>query len=389
VIFTFSSFNLLHFIHPNAVAVVAHIPWLLWSIDIVLKDALRNKVYSALSAIALLTGSQLLLGYPQFVWFSLLTELVYAIYVLIIRRHIPRQNCGPVFPCHDCVGCYTSTWPDIFMAKCIGVFIGGVQLLPTIDALLHSARQSAHAAFALTGSMHPLNLLQLVAPYLFVDRVVGQNTHELGLYLGAVPLMLIVWLIVQMVRVRKKIKKIAAEQAQQDTGWSGTGGLSPRESDQAPAGLAAGHAIVQAPADALIVIAGAALFMAIGVALWLGTAPGGWDPTASRFSAQEQLQSMLRDVSIVYVIYAAFMATAGLLMRRLRVRLFVLLCVVLVGVLLPTILALNVVMELEHIPAWPVLVPMWLGMPVAVWATGVLFRQDVREAFARPGVSVP
>ena len=201
--------------------------------------------------------------------------------------------------------------------------------------------------------------------------------------------MLIVWLIVQMVRVRKKIKKIAAEQAQQDTGWSGTGGLSPRESDQAPAGLAAGHAIVQAPADALIVIAGAALFMAIGVALWLGTAPGGWDPTASRFSAQEQLQSMLRDVSIVYVIYAAFMATAGLLMRRLRVRLFVLLCVVLVGVLLPTILALNVVMELEHIPAWPVLVPMWLGMPVAVWATGVLFRQDVREAFARPGVSVP
>ncbi|HEY4759653.1 MAG TPA: hypothetical protein VIH42_03650, partial [Thermoguttaceae bacterium] len=197
VIFTFSSFNLLHFIHPNAVAVVAHIPWLLWSIDIVLKDALRNKVYSALSAIALLTGSQLLLGYPQFVWFSLLTELVYAIYVLIIRRHIPRQNCGPVFPCHDCVGCYTSTWPDIFMAKCIGVFIGGVQLLPTIDALLHSARQSAHAAFALTGSMHPLNLLQLVAPYLFVDRVVGQNTHELGLYLGAVPLMLIVWLIVE------------------------------------------------------------------------------------------------------------------------------------------------------------------------------------------------
>ena len=31
--FTFSGFNLLHFVHPNAVAVVAHWPWLLWAID--------------------------------------------------------------------------------------------------------------------------------------------------------------------------------------------------------------------------------------------------------------------------------------------------------------------------------------------------------------------
>ncbi len=42
-----------------------------------------------------------------------------------------------------------------------------------------------------------MNLLQLAAPYLFVNRVVGLNTHELGLYLGAVPLMLIVWLIIR------------------------------------------------------------------------------------------------------------------------------------------------------------------------------------------------
>ena len=37
--FTFSGFNLLHFIHPNAVAVVAHWPWLLWALD----HALREK----------------------------------------------------------------------------------------------------------------------------------------------------------------------------------------------------------------------------------------------------------------------------------------------------------------------------------------------------------
>ncbi len=36
-------------------------------------------------------------------------------------------------------------------------------------------------------------LVQLVAPYLFSTRVVGQNTHELGLYAGAVTLLLAGW----------------------------------------------------------------------------------------------------------------------------------------------------------------------------------------------------
>ena len=39
--------------------------------------------------------------------------------------------------------------------------------------------------------------MQLVAPYLFQTRVVGQNTHELGLYAGAVPLVLCTWLFAQ------------------------------------------------------------------------------------------------------------------------------------------------------------------------------------------------
>lgn len=197
VLFTYCGFNLLHFIHPNAVAIVAHIPWLLWAIDIVLIDDRRVKVYSALSVIALLTGSQLLLGYPQFVWFSLLTECAFTLYLLIERHygmHVglaqinSRKNFGRVF---------ASSWPDLVLAKIVGLFLGGIQLLPTVDALLHSSRQTPDPTFAFSGSLHPLNLLQLVAPYLFVNRVVGQNTHELGVYIGAVPLVLIVWLVMQ------------------------------------------------------------------------------------------------------------------------------------------------------------------------------------------------
>ena len=99
-----------------------------------------------------------------------------AIVVLVVMLPL-----GPIF-------CWLNSWAFLSASR---------TLIPSIDALLHSTRQSADPAFAFMGSLHPLNLVQLVAPYMFVNRVVGQNTHELGLYLGAVPLMLIVWLVVQ------------------------------------------------------------------------------------------------------------------------------------------------------------------------------------------------
>ncbi len=40
LIFTFSSFNLLHFIHPNMVGALAHLPWLLAAIDVACCSAL-------------------------------------------------------------------------------------------------------------------------------------------------------------------------------------------------------------------------------------------------------------------------------------------------------------------------------------------------------------
>lgn len=193
ILFTFSGFNLLHFVHPNAVAVVAHIPWLLWAIDIVLVDFRRRSVALAQAGIALLTGSELLLGYPQYVWFSLLAEAAYAVFLAAAQRRAPRDGCEIPPTCRECVGCTGSSWSRLVTAKGVGVLLGGVQLLPTIDAFAHSARRSADASFASWGSLHPLNLIQLVAPYLFTNRVLGENTHELAVYLGAVPLTLMVW----------------------------------------------------------------------------------------------------------------------------------------------------------------------------------------------------
>ena len=178
LVFTFSGFNLLHFIHPNAIAVVAHVPWLLWTIDVAIVDRGSRKAVAAEGMIALLTASQILLGYPQYVWFSLLAESGYVVFLVRGNWRKLARNVLWRLPA----------------AKIAGLMIGGIQLLPTLDALGQSARSSADAAFVNLGSLHALNLVQLIGPYLFDGRTYGGNTHEFGLYIGAVPLLLIVWI---------------------------------------------------------------------------------------------------------------------------------------------------------------------------------------------------
>jgi len=157
---------------------------------------------------------------------------------------------------------------------------------------------------------------------------------------------------------------------------SSNGGIDSRT------GPNAGRHLLQGPAESLLIVGGAALLWALGIGLWLAFASAGWDPDAPGSSPQRRLQSGLLMFSITYAVYALCLAAAGLLMRRLHARLFALLSVVLVGILLPATLAVNVMMEHESIREWPVGIPMWLGMPVALWAAMVLFRHDVRDAFA-------
>lgn len=197
LVFTFSSFNLLHFVHPNAIAVTAHLPWLLWAIHVALVESERRLVIAAEVAIALLTGSQILLGYPQYVWLSLVAEGGYAVFLAVTRRYQVRDGCADRGTCGECADCVPVAWLRLLVTKGLGLTLGGVQLLPTLALLQHSTRRGAEAAFADTGSLHPLNLLQWVAPYAMKSRVLDTNTHELSTYLGMVPLVLIVWLLVR------------------------------------------------------------------------------------------------------------------------------------------------------------------------------------------------
>jgi uncharacterized membrane protein YozB (DUF420 family) len=178
IVFTFSGFNLLHFMHVNAIAVVAHLPWLLFAIDLLLRSTDRREVTLAQLTISLGTGSQLLLGHPQFVWLSVLAEV--ALVTWRLRTAV-------------------SLWRVALLAWAVslGVLLGSVQLLPSVEALAGSHRANPSAEFRSTYSLHIANLLQLVSPYGLRGRVVGGNVQEFGLYNGALCSVAVGWLFLR------------------------------------------------------------------------------------------------------------------------------------------------------------------------------------------------
>jgi hypothetical protein len=195
LLFGYSGFNLTHLMHVNMVAVVTHLPWLLLAIDWTLTERKPTRVAGGIMLVALLTGSQLLLGHPQSVWLVGLIEVAYVLFLVASTVRWWRV-------------------PALAAAKFAGVAIGCVQLWPTWQLLATSRRETTDEAFRGVWSLHPLNLLQMVSPYLFPDRiyeheVVGVGTHELSWYAGAVVPVLVIWLVLRWRALEVPLRRLA------------------------------------------------------------------------------------------------------------------------------------------------------------------------------------
>ncbi len=180
--FAFSGFQLLHLGHPNAVAIAAHIPWLLLAIDAAVSASATARAKGAVG-ISLITASAVLLGYPQYVWLSALACGMYAVVA------------GP-------------SWRALWLpaaAGLAGLSLGAVQLLPTLDLLADSSRTAAASEFRLTFSLHPLNLLPLWSPYVLPFRVHAAPeelyVHEFGVYNGALCTVAAAWALLRRGRL--------------------------------------------------------------------------------------------------------------------------------------------------------------------------------------------
>ena len=188
--FTYSGYCLLHGIHLNLLQVTAHTPWLLLAIDRLLEPAsTNNRRWRPWAAITLLTTSQLLLGFPQSVYLSLIAECLYVVLVLWTRR--PDGVVASI-------GLVVS-------AKLLALLVSGVQVLPSLDLMRSSARGATTEAFRMFLSLHPANLIQFIGPWFF-QRYVGMNVdgpkhvHEAGLYPGAIAVLLTIWVVMRVAR---------------------------------------------------------------------------------------------------------------------------------------------------------------------------------------------
>jgi len=82
----------------------------------------------------------------------------------------------------------------LLVAKIGGLLIGAVATRANHRPRLRSRPAAARGPALRRRLARALNVVQVVAPYLFRTASSGRIRHELGLYLGAVPLVLIVWL---------------------------------------------------------------------------------------------------------------------------------------------------------------------------------------------------
>ncbi|WP_406699408.1 YfhO family protein [Singulisphaera sp. Ch08] len=194
LVFALGGYNMLHFMHMNVLAMLAHLPWLLLAIDVTMRAQDPRQVALARVFLSLLTASQLVLGHVQFAWISGVSEAAYA---LVLAWQVPGS---------------ARRLPGLAVSKALGILGGAVQIAPLWDSFRASKRVAPSAAFVAMGSLSPWNLIQWVAPYLSVSRVITPpmaidggilppapsmfdwRVHEFSIYYGAAIPALLIWL---------------------------------------------------------------------------------------------------------------------------------------------------------------------------------------------------
>jgi len=226
LLYAFAGFNMNHYIHMHFVAVMAHLPWLLYALHVAMHTPRRATALKAVLAVLLLSASELLLGIPQATFFSWLVEMGYVLLLLPRTRNGRRVLV-------------------LGIAKGLAVLITAAQVLPTADALAASTRSDPSLDFQLSISMRPANLAQMLGPYLFQRRVFGTMQGDEpwdAPYFGAAAPVLMLFLLLRLPRNGTWWRPRAARTPPQSPPLKGDlGGCEPQLQHAGPATFQAGE----------------------------------------------------------------------------------------------------------------------------------------------------
>ena len=181
--------------HINMVAIVAHMPWLLAAADVLIVDERRRARTLAFAAIAVILGSEFLLGFPQAVWWNAMTLAAFGLF-----RAGETRRWRQLVPCGAAVA--------------LGVLLGGIQLLPSADAAAHSTRMGAVARVRADLLAAPAQSDPAVVAVLLRERRPQRGRllwfHEFGIYSGAILPVALIWVWIRRRALPERRALIAA-----------------------------------------------------------------------------------------------------------------------------------------------------------------------------------
>lgn len=150
----------------NMSGVYCHIPWLLWLHARAFRAATVRERIKYAAGIAALTGSQILMGYPQIVVISLVVEVLFTLSNIFFARD---WLVAPI---------------TIVCGKLGGLAVGAVQLLAGMELLPFTNRANWGAEAIYVHALRPVHLMGLVSPPFS------------GAYLGGLATVLLLWWLV-------------------------------------------------------------------------------------------------------------------------------------------------------------------------------------------------
>jgi hypothetical protein len=149
-------------------SVLAHLPWFLAALDMAIEARAPARRWFACAAIALVTGSQVLEGFPQALWFSLLSGATFALCMLVMRRS-PWQS-----------------WLAVAGGVLLGMCMGAAELLSMYSMFVTSTRVVEDPSLMPYPALDPSSFRDLFVPCR-TEYAWSQT------YFGAAPLVLVLW----------------------------------------------------------------------------------------------------------------------------------------------------------------------------------------------------
>ena len=189
-LFAFCAINLNHYENLNIVTIMGHAPWALWTLDILLTGSSRGRRLAGMIGFALVTGSELLLGYPQAV---VMCGFMGVAYLLTLSFARPRRG-GARLPWRTILNAFAA----FVAANLLGLALGAAQVVPHLDLLQTTGRAQAPSDFRFAYGADPRCFLDL-----FAGPLGAATPLAVGAYAGVPALFAALWGITLLRRARR------------------------------------------------------------------------------------------------------------------------------------------------------------------------------------------